>query len=291
MTEDLTLEIGAGHNPSPTADVVVDKYLLDNTERGGALKIICPTVIADGEHLPFRDKAFAETIGRQVMEHMEDIGDFFEELMRVSSSGYLAAPSYLRESVFDWPYHRWLICENDGVLTCARKNTPPPSTGLLFHYLSAHNTHFRRFIRSLPMDVLHVQYYWQEKIQYRMVDNIDLPDFSTYESIEAYFSSRAIHTSFVKSLKQWLLRRLPEPVVGQIQNLRRAYYTLRRAKARRAINLDALLVCPACKRDVRKEEQGYTCESCDCFYPIRDGVPIFLLPDGFGSSHKESAGP
>lgn len=279
MNSDLVLEIGAGHNPSPAADVVVDKYLFDNTERGGALKTICPTVIADGEHLPFRDKAFAKTVGRQVMEHMDDIGAFFEELMRVSSGGYLAAPSYLREHVFRWPYHKWLICEDDGMLTCARKNIPAPSTGLLFHYLAAHNTHFTRFMKSLPTDILHVQYAWTDQINYRIVDSIDLPDFSTYESIEAYFRSHASPASFANSLKRWMLRWLPRPMVDQVQNIRRAYYSLRMAKARRAINLDALLICPACKHDVQKAQQGYTCKSCGRFYPIQDGVPVFLLTD------------
>ena len=281
MESELTLEIGAGHNLSSAADVVVDKFLLDNTERAGALKTICPTVIADGECLPFRDKAFARTIGRQVMEHMDDIGLFFEELMRVSSSGYLASPSYLRELAYWWSYHRWLITKEEDVLICAHKTDQSPMAGRLLHYFGANYPHFRKFTKSLPTEFLHVQYAWKEKINYRIVDRIELPDFSTDEAIEAYFEaiSSQPSSSSSDSLKRWILRRFPNFAIRMIDKGRKAYHNARRAKSRAAIDLDELLVCTACKQDVRHEEKQYVCTQCGNSYPIVNGIPVFLLED------------
>ena len=278
---DLTREIGGGHNPSPNADVVVDKYLFDNTERGGELRIICPTVIADGERLPFRDKAFSRTIGRQVMEHMDDIGRFFEEMMRVSSGGTLASPSYLRELAFWWPYHRWLITKRGNELLCAPKTHQRPIAGLLFHYLGAHNRHFKKFVRSLPTGFLHVHYEWKDRINYRIVDQVELPDFSTHESIDAYMKEISANSSNAPygMLKRWILRWCPTAALRTIDWGRKKYYDLRRARLRQDIDIDDLLVCPACRQDVRHEQEEYRCLQCGNSYPIVNGIPVFLLED------------
>jgi len=42
--------------------------------------------------------------------------------------------------------------------------------------------------------------------------------------------------------------------------------------------LKAILVCPACKGDLRFEETRIICPACRKAYPIRDGIPV-MLPD------------
>ena len=42
--------------------------------------------------------------------------------------------------------------------------------------------------------------------------------------------------------------------------------------------LKAILVCPACKGDLRFEETRIICPACRKAYPIRDGIPI-MWPD------------
>ena len=89
MFNNLTLEIGSGHNPHPKADILCDKYLLDNTEREGGLKRDRPLVIGDAQSLPFRTKAFKHVICIQVVEHADDIDKFLVEIQRVAWSGYI----------------------------------------------------------------------------------------------------------------------------------------------------------------------------------------------------------
>ena len=53
------MDVGSGHNPHPRADVLVDRFLLDNTERSGQKVVLHPNkhfVIADACAMPFKDK-------------------------------------------------------------------------------------------------------------------------------------------------------------------------------------------------------------------------------------------
>lgn len=38
-SKDTVLETGSGHNPDPRSDILCDKYLEDNTQRGAILKL------------------------------------------------------------------------------------------------------------------------------------------------------------------------------------------------------------------------------------------------------------
>src|SRR5689334_11059002 len=81
------VDLGSGHNPHPRADILVDRFLLDNTERSGA-PVILPSskifIVGDGCAMPFKDKAFDFLICSHVIEHIEDVELFCSELNRVS---------------------------------------------------------------------------------------------------------------------------------------------------------------------------------------------------------------
>jgi len=278
MTSGLILEIGGGHKPSPAADVVVDKYLFDNTERAASLRITPRTIIADGAHLPFLNKSFSYTIGRQVMEHMDDIGRFFEEIMRVSSAGYLASPSYLRELAFFWSFHRWFITMQNDTLICAPKLNQRPIAGQLLHYFAATNRDFQRFLRSLPVGFLNIQYHWKDAIKYKIVQKIDPPPFHTFEEIEAYLANcSGLKAS--KGLKAGFLRILPGSVVDLVEQGRGFYFGIRRSSIRRSIDLRKLLACPLCRVNVYCNSDAYHCPTCQRSYPILNGIPIFLTDE------------
>jgi len=40
-----------------------------------------------------------------------------------------------------------------------------------------------------------------------------------------------------------------------------------------------ILACPACKAEVKLEEQKIVCTECGRKYPIRDGLPIMLIDE------------
>jgi len=118
----LVLDIGSGHNPHPRADVLVDRFLLDNNRtvvRSGK-KAIIPEgklfVIADACAIPFRNDAFNFIIASHIAEHIEDIDNFCSELNRVGEGGYLETPSKFAEILRHPPYHIWYVSNRTGTL-------------------------------------------------------------------------------------------------------------------------------------------------------------------------------
>src|SRR5687767_801033 len=90
--DDLVLDVGSGHSPNPRSDILCDRYIEDDTERGGAIRIDRPLIVADGHNLPFKDKAFDYVIASHIIEHMDDPERFCSELTRVSRRGFIASP-------------------------------------------------------------------------------------------------------------------------------------------------------------------------------------------------------
>ncbi len=41
----------------------------------------------------------------------------------------------------------------------------------------------------------------------------------------------------------------------------------------------AILACPACKVEVRLEDDRLVCVQCGRRYPIRDGIPVMLIEE------------
>ena len=63
QVNDFVLEIGSGHNPSARSNVLCDKFLVDDTQRGGQIVADRPIVEADGQYLPFADNSFDYVFG------------------------------------------------------------------------------------------------------------------------------------------------------------------------------------------------------------------------------------
>ena len=109
QANDIVLEIGSGHNPSTRSNVLCDKFLVDDTQRGGQIVADRPIVEADGQYLPFADNSFDYVICRHVLEHVEDPELMISELERVADRGYIETPSELGERLYGWPYHDWIL--------------------------------------------------------------------------------------------------------------------------------------------------------------------------------------
>lgn len=106
------IDIGSGHNPHPRADVIVDKYLQDDTERSGqkiVLKRNQQFFVADACNMPFKDKVFNLAICSHVAEHIDDIHRFCTEMNRIAHRGYIETPSKFAEILRHAPNHRWYV--------------------------------------------------------------------------------------------------------------------------------------------------------------------------------------
>lgn len=148
------LEIGPGHDPMFRSDVIIDKYPFDDTHRCGGIRIFPHQqfVEADGEHLPFADKAFDYVICNQVLEHTEHPDQFIAEITRVGKRGYIETPSMLGELMFPKESHRWVILLIDEKLVFYEKEKMPGN------YRNNYGEVFLNYLpyQSLPFKMLYV---------------------------------------------------------------------------------------------------------------------------------------
>jgi SAM-dependent methyltransferase len=119
---DLVLEIGPGGTPHPRADIFLEKHFHDPAvargQRGFAppLRTSKEIVFYDGGSFPFRNKQFDYVICSHVLEHVENVGTFVEEILRVGKKGYVEYPTIYYDYLYNFPEHITLLFAKSNVL-------------------------------------------------------------------------------------------------------------------------------------------------------------------------------
>ena len=279
--DELVLEIGSGDRPNPRSDVLLDRFIEDNTERGGDLRIDRPLVVADAHHLPFKDRSFDYVVCYHILEHMDDPARFIREISRVGKRGYIQSPSEIAEKLFHWPFHRWYVNLVDGRLIL-HPLEEDDRFGDLFDYLFAYNPRFARFARSMP-GLFYVDYEWSGAIDFEIRDRspLDLHDRATLRRLVR--PQESLPAAVRMNVASFVRDRTPRPL---LEAAKRA--TRRRRGTARSFDLYALLACPACRGDVSREGERLTCTGCGRVYPIRSGLPHLLLDEAKGGAAVEA---
>lgn len=284
--EVLVLEIGSGSHPWPRADVLVDRFLEDHEGQrgGGALhRDRRPLVIAAGERLPFKDKAFDYVYASHVVEHATDLGAMLREMSRVARAGFIECPNPLLERLLDPPQHRWYIANAGSGLLAAAK-TPASSLTrredrFYFHLLSDHfivRRHWGRFVTRL---------HWQDSIDCCITDDPQqVMDAQAIEADPALLVERsrraALARCWVDACGDHLRRRLARSGAARRlwQGLRRLRAVPARLRTPRVQGpaFDRLLCCPGCRADLQRNSAGYRCSACARDFPDHGGVAVLL---------------
>jgi len=112
------LDVGSGHAPHPRADVLLEKFLDDDSERSGvSMDRADPRLImGDALAMPFPDGSFDYAIASHIAEHMDDPEGFCSELTRVAAAGYVETPGWLGDALLREPFHPWRVRSRRGVL-------------------------------------------------------------------------------------------------------------------------------------------------------------------------------
>jgi len=271
--DDFVLEIGSGHDPKVRADVLCDKYIEDDFQRGGPIVADRMIVAADGQFLPFADKSFDYTICSHVLEHVEDPELLIKELMRVSYRGYIETPSEIAERLYGWPYHNWIINLINGKLVIQKK-VGESQFGQLFHCLAAHDKDFARFHQRYRHLFL-VRYEWEGKIDYVILPPDPSPlQLESIQAVEELLMS-AQESSFAEYLISTIKNSLPYKWRIRIKSL----LVRGRKRKKPKKTLKEIVVCPACKGPVEWREREIICHACDIVYPIKNGIPRLLIPE------------
>ena len=267
--DDFVLEIGSGHNPKTRADVLCDKFIEDDEQRGGKIIADRPMVAADGQFLPFANKAFDYVICSHVLEHVEDPKQLIAELMRVANRGYIETPSEIGERIYGWHYHNWVVNLIDDRLIL-QKNDKRPEFGQLFHTLAAKDKYWKRF-HITHHSLFLVQYEWENTIDYEILQAENSPlDLECPETLEKFVASG----NDTAGQRQWLplLKSVvPRSIVSRAKSL-----LGKGNRSRQKKTLQEILVCPRCKGEIAWEAHSLHCQTCEQRYPIIDGIPRFI---------------
>jgi len=147
----LVLEVGAGGNPYPRSNVLLDGYE-EGTERiEPDLVRDRPLVLGFVERLPFKDKAFDFVIASHILEHTADPDAFLGELMRVGKAGYIETPDALFERINPFVYHRLEVTNEGSGLRIFKKPSWRHAGELVDLYeKKMKDTRFLRFVSSHP---------------------------------------------------------------------------------------------------------------------------------------------
>lgn len=213
--QDKVVEIGSGHNPSPRSNVIVEKYINNNTHRCGDIKIYRHQtfVNADGESLPFKDNEFDYVICNQVLEHTENPSRFIEEQCRIANRGYIETPSLIGELLFPKASHKWVILDIDGKLVLYEKAKMPGNYGnnygeLFLNYLPFQSLPYK-LLWFTEGDLMINRYEWKDTIEY--IVNPEDPYYRSFftekwsrEMVEKIFPRRSLFQEVSKTSKALL---------------------------------------------------------------------------------------
>ena len=274
---DLVLEVGAGGNPYPRANVLLDA--MESTIERNEQDLINdrPLVLGLCEELPFKDKSFDFVIASHVLEHTDNPKKFLNELMRVGKAGYIETPEGWFEKMCAFTYHRLEVSDVSGKLYIRKKKSwKPDEISLFWDSKLSKSKSFTSFLRVNP-DLNHLRFYWNDKIEYEIIN----------PECDATWL-------YPEEAKKNLLAR-QKATTGLISLIRSKYLALRRAifsqTSRNAhINIYSVLRCPTCHGEdlVRIGSDSLRCNHCSTCYEIVGQVPR-LFPKEIDGFNRERA--
>lgn len=275
----LILDVGSGDGPSPSADVLCDRYPLDDTERTAPLRMDRPFVVGDVEDLPFVDGAFDFAYCSHVLEHTRAPGRAVAELERVARAGYIEVPSeFLEKSARSTSSHLWFVRLEDGKLVFAPKPAgvlDPLLNDVFDRRLMNRNPLYTAFHLAEFYTLFNIRLLWQGSIPHEVRGGPTAVPESFAKALDECLSAERLEClrERVRRVVEESRARAPSPSPwrGWVKRLLRRYYA-----GGKTFNVFDLLACPACKRAVILSEGRHrlACLSCRLWYPCVEGVPF-----------------
>ena len=179
------LDIGCGFTANKNASVICDVQDLSNFYKDKKF------IKLNDKNLPFKDKEFDFVIASHVLEHVDDVDFFINELERVSNKGYIELPTILEDNlVFENKKdHLWHMEFNDdeNKLEISKKiqYLEPVIT------VSSIKKFSKYFRQSLVLEL-----YWEKSIEFSKVEK----NYQNYEKISRVTLVRKFFSKILRNL-------------------------------------------------------------------------------------------
>ena len=177
------LDIGCNIAPVEYAQTVADIQDFSNFYKEKNKKFI----LIQNKILPFKDNEFDFVYASHVIEHVDDVSFFINELKRISKQGYIELPSLLEDNLVlsanSAEDHKWIFKFDDveKVLLVEKKKEliePFITHGVLFETLR------KNFRSSLVLELL-----WENEINYEFRNfTVEAKKSYFFTIIKKYFS-------------------------------------------------------------------------------------------------------
>lgn len=267
---DIVMDIGSGDRPHPRANILLERFVNDSSQRAGAMVVEgWPLVVGDITALPFPDQAIDYIICSHVLEHMESsmhLKQALSELTRVGKRGYIEMPSFVFEKLLGAPYHHWYVRKDGQRIIFRRKTNYGEYEDLMRGFLPLHRdskTFFRLLFENF--DTFFVGLEWTGKIDCQ-IEGVSVED------------ERALLNNYPEDLRSGVNK-----FAGQLLREHRWRVWLKQVLhklvgGRAVVDIFQFLACPVCKTrvTVSSSRDAVVCCLCSRSYPVRNGVPIML---------------
>ena len=179
------MDIGCGFTANKNASVICDVQDLSNFYKDKKF------IKLNDKNLPFKDKEFDFVIASHVLEHVDDVDFFINELERVSSKGYIELPTILEDNlVFENKKdHLWHMEFNDdeNKLEISKK-TQYLEPVITVSSIKKFSKYFRQ---SLVLEL-----YWEKSIEFSKVEK----NYQNYEKISRVTLVRKFFSKILRNL-------------------------------------------------------------------------------------------
>lgn len=247
----MIIDIGSGHKPHQTADILLEHLQGTNEDRWNQnLLIDRPIVIYNGSVFPFKNKSFTFCTCRHVLEHVDNPDKFLKEIERIAKAGYIETPSEIAELIFT-PYakHKWIIFKNKDKIAIRKKTAENISKlGRLFDYLCENEKKFEDFFYWKRRKLFFVEYYWKNKINFEILPSS--PDTSLN-----LFDKKVLHEITQKN------KNIHDKTLIKKTDTKKVYSFLEKK-----------LICPTCFGNLRFLSTNFYCNTCNYRYMIEKNI-------------------
>lgn len=262
---DLVLDVGAGGNPYPRSDVLLDRLTGSEHRCGESMMIDRPVIFGDASKMPFKDNAFDFVIASHILEHMAEPEIFLKELQRVGKAGYIETPNAIFERLYPYDIHCLEIILNHDVLHIHKKRGPVEDSFLGTQNLLDDDAIWGKYMYDSP-EMFHVRYFWNNEINFE----INNPEVSAHwiEEINANSEVGETKDSYLLAKSGWRAYGLA---------ILNRWHVYQRARRLKDFNLLSILACPECSGELNQDKQLLVCSNCRNTYPYNNGIPDFTI--------------